>query len=66
MKSIEDLHKHGIKTVWLAERVGISEALLRYHFKTGFPDERIKSRVAMALQKHCEDVLRDSKRLTPK
>jgi hypothetical protein len=53
------MKRHGIKISWVADSIGISEALLRYHIKKGMNDTGLLELFKGLMQAHATAILED-------
>jgi hypothetical protein len=59
------IKRHGLKLVYVANGMGMDEALLRYHLARGFDDPGLVERFRALMREHARGVLADLDEVRP-
>lgn len=59
------LKRHGLKLVYVANGMGMDEALLRYHLRRGFDNPELVERFKALMRAHARGVVEDLDEVQP-
>jgi hypothetical protein len=59
------IKRHGLKLCYVANGMGMDEALLRYHLRTGFDNPELVERFKALMRAHARGVIEDLGEVQP-
>ena len=59
MDYVKTIKRHGIKMIYIANNLGMSESLLRYYLGQKIIDPEIGSKIVAVLDKHIKGLTKD-------